>query len=318
MALKFTLVIPVAPDRGAEILNSIKKLDYPKSEFNVIVVKGKNPSKNRNKGSKKAKGDIIVFLDDDAVIEENYLRNAQKFFKDYPYADIVGGVQLTPQSDKGFARISGYALGSKFGAWKISNRYSGKKIILDADETMLTSANLICKKKVFEKIKFDVGLFPGEDPKFIAYAKASGFKIAYYPDLVIYHRRRPSASGMIKQIFLYGKTRPKKENFLETLYKRPFFLIPSIFIIYLSLLIILMIINSPLIKKNIFLWFFPIISYIFLAILFSIYESAKNKDYKTVFLLPFIYPMIHISYGAGFLVSTAKNLFKNLSKKLKI
>lgn len=308
MKLKFSLVIPVAPDRGAEILNSIKELDYPKSDFNVIVVKGKNPSDNRNIGAKKAIGEFIVFLDDDAVINKNYLKNAESFFNEHHEIDIVGGVQLTPESDRGFARISGYALGSKFGAWKISNRYVGDKIIINADETMLTSANLICRKKVFDKVKFDKKLFPGEDPKFIADAKSAGFKVAYEPNLIIYHRRRADAKNMMKQIFLYGKARPKKESFFQTLFKMPFFLIPSGFVLYLIFLIfyyltyLFRIIGQN--KILVIILLIPLIVYIILSILFSIYDSVKNKDYKAVFILPLIYFMVHLSYGTGFLISS--------------
>ncbi len=293
MSLKFTLVIPVAPDRGAEIMNSVQELDYNKSDFHVIVVKGKNPSDNRNKGSERAKGEIIVFLDDDAVIDKDYLKIAEKFFDEHPEIDVVGGVQLTPESDKGFARISGYALSSIFGAWKISNRYSGRKLILDADETMLTSANLICRKKVMEKIKFDPKLFPGEDPKFISDAKNSGFKIAYSPELKIYHRRRASARGMAKQIFSYGKTRTQKESFFETLLKRPFFLVPAAFILYLLILVFYSFFNLN------FLLFIPFILYIILNFFFSLYHAFKNNDLKAIFVLPFIYLLIHLSYGYG-------------------
>jgi len=44
--MKFSLIIPVTPERDAEIIDSIKKLDYPKSEFHIVVVKGRNPSGN--------------------------------------------------------------------------------------------------------------------------------------------------------------------------------------------------------------------------------------------------------------------------------
>src|SRR4030042_6934149 len=114
--MKFSLVIPVAPYRNAEILDSIKKLDYSAKEYEIIVEKGTNPSENRNRGAEKSKGRIIVFLDDDAVIDKNLLKEAEKFFDKYKEIDIVGGAQLTPLDQKGFAKISGYALSSKFGA----------------------------------------------------------------------------------------------------------------------------------------------------------------------------------------------------------
>jgi len=49
---KITAIIPLAPDRKLEILDSFKKL---KNKIALIVEKGKNPSKNRNIGIKKAK-----------------------------------------------------------------------------------------------------------------------------------------------------------------------------------------------------------------------------------------------------------------------
>lgn len=311
MDQRFSLIIPAAPEREVEILNSIKKLDYPRSKFNVIIVRGKNPSENRNRGASKASNEIIVFLDDDAILDKDYLKKADEFFKSYKDIDIVGGVQLTPVSDKGFAKISGYALGSLFGAWKVANRYAGQKLILNADETMLTSANLICKRKVFQRIKFDPSLFPGEDPKFISDAKKSGFNVAYNPDLKIYHRRRNTTKNLIKQIFNYGRVRPLKEKFSETL-KMPFFLIPSLFLIYLVLLPLLIIITlNPLLK---YLLLLPLIIYILLNLLFSIYESIKNKYYKAIFLLPIIYLIIHLSYGAGMIYGYLKKLNRIILK----
>lgn len=312
--MKFTLVIPVAPERNAEIIESIKKLDYSKSEFHVVIVRGKNASENRNKGFEKARGEIIGFLDDDGIIEEDFLKQVDKFFYKYPWIDIVGGPQLTPKDEKGFAKISGYALASKFGASGVSKRYKKSELNLDADEKSLTSANLFVRKNVMDKIKFDENLWPGEDPKFIDDAKKSEFKIAYCPDFVIYHRRRPNVKGIIKQIFNYGKVRPKKESFIETL-KKPIFLIPSLFVVYLIILMGSILINPSITGQVINLGntstkggilFYPLMVYIFLSVLFGIYDSINNKNYKAIFILPFIYPIIHLSYGIGMIYGMVK------------
>lgn len=302
MKKKFSIVIALAPSRSAEVLKSIKKLDSPGNRFEIIVEKGLNPSINRNRGAKKAKGEIIAFIDDDAVLDKDILNNAEAFFSKNDI-DIVGGPQLTPADDYGFGKISGYALSSFFGAWKISNRYAGRRLVLNADETMLTSANLFCRKKVFKKIKFNPDLFPGEDPDFINQAGKNNFKIAYSPDLIVYHRRRNSLKGMVKQVYSYGKTRPEKESFFKTL-KMPFFIVPSLFLIYLAVLIILFLIN----RIN-FLILLPLIFYIILNISFSIADSAINKNFPAFFALPVIYLAIHLSYGAGFLISTIRKIF---------
>lgn len=302
--MKFSIVIAVAPKRSAEVISSLKNVCYPKNKYEVIIEVGKNPSENRNKGAKNAKGEIIGFIDDDAMIDKEILKKAEEFFEKYRKIDIVGGPQLTPIDDKGFARISGYALSSIFGVWKISNRYSGKKLNLEADETMLTSANMFCRKKVFKKIKFNPQLFPGEDPDFISQAIKKSMKVAYSPEIKVYHRRRASFFGFAKQIYNYGKTRPKKESIIETL-KMPFFIIPSIFLLYMSLLIILALFN----KLN-FIILLPILAYIVLDIIFTVANALINQDILSILILPLIYPLIHLSYGLGFLVTTIKKLFK--------
>lgn len=291
--MRFSLVIPLAPDRDAPIIDFLKKMDYPKSQFEIIVIKGTNPSENRNNGADRAKGNIIGFLDDDAEIEPDFLKNVERFFSKYKSIDIAGGPQLTPKSQKGFAKISGYALTSKFGAAGTTTRYKKGKLSMDVDESSLTSANLFVKKDVMKKIRFNPGLFPGEDPKFIEDAKNANLRVAYSPDFVIYHKRRETLQALIKQMSNYGKVRPLKESFIGTLSK-PAFFVPSLFTIYLVLSSIMLIANIyPYIA------IFPLLIYILLNLLFSLIESCKNKDFKAIFVLPFVYPIIHISYGTG-------------------
>lgn len=323
--MRFSLIVPLAPDRDAPILESIKKLDYPRNEFHVVVVRGLNPSENRNKGAEKAKGEILVFLDDDALMKEDYLKKADEFLKKYNWIDVVGGPQLSPFEEKGFAKISGYGLMSKFGAYTVSHRYSSRKENFNADESMLTSANLICRKEVFNTIKFDTKLFPGEDPKFIDDARKAGFKVAYNPEIIVYHKRRPTIKLFAKQMFNYGKTRPFKEGFLETL-KKPYFLVPSLFLVYVVAFLGIIISNLTITGNAIatgywlfakipffnFMYLLPATAYAILAFLFSVHDAAKNHDFKAVLLLPFIYFLIHISYGAGMIYGFFK---KSLTDK---
>ena len=299
--MRFSIVVTYPEwKEKAEVIDSIREMDYPKSKFEIIALPGPgSPSIYRNNGAEKGKGEIIVFLDDDAIADKELLKKADKFFKEHKEIDIVGGPQLTPPDEKGFAKISGYALSSKFGGWKTADRYGKGKLNLDADDTSLTSAIMFCKKRVFEKVRFDEMLFPGEDPKFITDAKRKGFRVAYSPDLVVYHRRRPTLGKMMRQIFNYGKVVFSRASFIQIL-KKPFFLVPSLFFIYIVGLIIdiLLGINWP--------FFLPLILYLWLDFLFSLYESVKNRDLIALFSLIFIFPMIHLSYGSGMIYGFIK------------
>jgi GT2 family glycosyltransferase len=307
--MKFSLVITYLKEGSPEVLKSIDAIDYPKKDYEILCLPGPgSPSIYRNKGADKGKGKIIAFIDDDAMVHKDLLKNAEKFFNEHPEIDIVGGPQLTPQNEKGFARISGYALSSKFGGWNTSNRYESKKLNLNADDTYLTTAIMFCKKEVFKEVRFDEKLFPGEDSKFVIEAKQKGLKIAYSPELIVYHRRRPTIKKFVKQIFSYGKTTSTRESF-KNLIKRPFFIIPSLFLIYLVELLLIGIVHPSTFNNffNIFfanfnfssLLFVPLILYIFFSFLFSLIEVFKNKDLRAILFLPLIFPLLHLSYGAG-------------------
>lgn len=293
---KITVIIPASKN---SVINSEKILKEIKAK--KIIERGDNPSKNRNRGIRKANTPYIAFINAHTILDDHWYKNVLKFFEDYPDFDVVGGPQKTYFSEGIFARASGYALSSSFGAANVKNRYKSSKINFDADETMITSANLICKKKVFKKVMFDENLYPGEDPKFIEDCKKERFKVAYSPEIATYNLRRKNIFALSKQIFSYGFTRPKKESLIKTM-KRPFFLVPSLFFMYLIATLFVFLFGSLTL-----LVLLPLILYFVLDISFSLAESAINRDIFSFFLLIFIYPVIHLSYGAGFLASTIKH-----------
>jgi succinoglycan biosynthesis protein ExoA len=280
--VKVSIVIPVAPGRNVEVLECLKEF----KDYEVIIEEGTNTSLNRNRGVEKAKGDVILFLDDDGFVDKDLLDKGSEFFEKYRDVDIVGGPQLTPKSDKWFARVSGYAIASYFGSQSMNVRYKKGKLNFDGWDK-ITSAVCFVKKNVFEKVKFNLDLFPGEDPEFYFNAKKNGFKIAYSPDIVIYHKRRDTLKGFLKQFYLYGKMR------LKTGYVNLLFFIPSGFVLYLVSLIVLSFIHQ--------IFLVPLGLYLGISILFSIYEAVKNKSLLALILLPFFFLCIHLSYGVGLL-----------------
>lgn len=291
--VKFSIVVPVEPGRNAEVLDSLKEVDYDKGDYEVIVEEGTNVSENRNRGIEKAKGKIILLLDDDAYVDRNLLKIGEKFLEEHKYIDIVGGPQLTPKNDKWFAKTSGYAITSYFGTQNMSKRYKIGKLSFDGLNS-ITSAVCFVRKEVFDKVQFNPKLFPGEDPEFYYRAKKKGFKIAYCPELIIYHKRRNTLNGFLKQFYLYGKAK------INTGYLSLLFFIPSLFVLYLASLFFLVFISK--------FFLIPLGLYLILALIFGIYESVMNNSILGLFLLPFFYICIHISYGIGFLVGIINKL----------
>jgi hypothetical protein len=283
--MKIDLIIPLAPGAKIESLDEIKK-----QSINLIKIEGVNPSKNRNEGIKKAKSELIAFTNAHSIISDDWSREVISFFKKNKNVDIVGGPQLTPEKDSFFSKASGVALQSIFGSSTSSNRYKRTRL-KEASEADVTSANLICKKRVFKKVEFDESIYPGEDPNFIRDAKAKKFKVFYSPDIIVYNSRRSNIKSFIKQIFLYGKFRAIDLTIFQNI-KNPSFLIPSIFLIYLMIV-------PTLLALSIY-FIVPLALYISMNISFSIFESLRSK-LKYIVLLPLLFVTIHISYGAGFI-----------------
>lgn len=294
---RISVVIPVAPGRGAEIVDSLKDGEF--KDYLVIVKEGLNPSRNRNLGIAEAKGEIVAILDDDAYAEQHLLERAWEFFKENPDVDIVGGPQLSPPGESWFARVSGYAIASFFGSFSMSKRYGSGRLELDAGENSLTSANLFIRRKSLVKLKragvgsyFDERLFPGEDPELFSRACRSGLRLAYNPELIIYHKRRDTLYTFLKQFYLYGKVRLLKERIAGT-FVPLVNVIPSLFFLYFL----------AFLGGVWFYWWFavPVLAYFVIAFVFGFYESCRRQDVSALFVLPFIYFLMHMSYGIGFI-----------------
>lgn len=288
--IKFSIVIALAPWRSAEILESIKKLDYNPKKFETIIVKGLNVPENRNKGIKKSLGEFIIFLDDDALIEPDFLNKVERFFEQYPEISIVGGPQLTHPKDNLFAKTSGYVFEDVFSSPGINKRYKKSKLNLDANQDFISGVNMNCRKEVFKRIRFDKKLYPGDDVLFIRKAKAAGFKVAYAPEIYVYHRRRDDLKSLIKQVFDYAQVKPKSIANGEI---NLLFIAPTLFFIYLLILPLLVLLSN--------LFLLPLLAYVVLAVTFALYETVINKNIFALFLLPFLFFIVHITYGIGFL-----------------
>jgi len=108
--MKISVVIPAAPDHEVSALESLKNQD--EKIFEIIVERGKNTSRNRNVGARKSNGDLIAFVNAHSALSKNWSKNIRLFFKKYKKIDIIGGPQLTPETNNFFGKISGIALSS--------------------------------------------------------------------------------------------------------------------------------------------------------------------------------------------------------------
>lgn len=62
-----------------------------KSDLNIEFLKGAGGTcKNRNLGIKYARGDVIIFIDDDTILHKDYIKNVKKIFEDNQINIVTG------------------------------------------------------------------------------------------------------------------------------------------------------------------------------------------------------------------------------------
>ena len=64
---------------------------HPEIQFRYVVEGEQGLSAARNKGIKEAKGDIILYVDDDALVDTNYIRTYAEHFATHPATMAAGG-----------------------------------------------------------------------------------------------------------------------------------------------------------------------------------------------------------------------------------
>ncbi len=71
----------------------VKKFIERNHQLNIkyVIETQKGLSAARNRGIKESTGEIIIFIDDDAEVTQNYIEEAIKFFDEHPNVDAMGG-----------------------------------------------------------------------------------------------------------------------------------------------------------------------------------------------------------------------------------
>jgi glycosyltransferase involved in cell wall biosynthesis len=68
--------------------------DYPHVRLRYLVEANQGLSHARNRGIREAQGDILVYVDDDATVNPEYLQTITAFFAAHPHAYAAGGPVL--------------------------------------------------------------------------------------------------------------------------------------------------------------------------------------------------------------------------------
>jgi succinoglycan biosynthesis protein ExoA len=291
LAPKISINIPVRPGGSVIALDQLRQVDYPAEKIEVIVAEGHCPPRQRNLAVAHSGGEIVYCLDDDSMVPSDLFERVAAHYADQDTA-VVGGPSLTPSTDGALQRCIGYVLGSYFGTLTMHARYSPVGEVRWSSEKELITCNLSLRREMFcQEGGFDEAIFPNDETELLSRLAHKGYKLIYDPSVFVERSQRRSYGELARQFFSYGTGR-MKQIFLHPSFIIWRFLLPLLGLLYLVTLPTLVFIYGwwPLL---------PLVPYIAVTLLMAVYVTARERDAWALGLLPLLYPIIHVCYGAG-------------------
>ena len=142
----------------------------------------------RNTGIKNAKYDIIAFIDDDCIAEENWINNLLCAHKKNPDILIIQGKTYET---------------SKNGVISGSIQY----LLENCNPLPLDTKNLSFKRRLLGSLGylFDEKFRVCEDVELGVRLQQKGYKVFYSKNIIIYHNQEVCFPTFFKQQFIHGK-----------------------------------------------------------------------------------------------------------------
>ncbi|MFC1727334.1 glycosyltransferase [Patescibacteria group bacterium] len=336
---RISVIIPVKPDGKTEaVIRSLKAVDYPSKLIEVVVARGLQPSRQRNRAAGEARGSILYFLDNDSEVSRPAFKRVvaafkgekigstapvrhfsllplfacqwleDKFFSGRQSAGktvAVGGPSIWERKESFWSSISGIIFESFFAYFVMTSRFRPNGSFRYTSEKELVLCNLAVEKRAFLKIKgFKEELYPNEENEFLNRLSQKGFSLVYHPGVFVHRPRRESLIKILKMFFDYGRGRMEHVR-VRGLKDSWLFLVPLIFSIYLLSLLFF--------QAWVLLW--PLIIYFGLGFGSALGFALRRKKSYLALILPWFFLLVHLTYAFGLFWGLATDLDQTRKKK---
>ncbi|CAF3932534.1 unnamed protein product, partial [Rotaria sp. Silwood1] len=198
--MKISVIVPThnRQDKLKETIAGLRKQDFSADEYEIIIVddtsippvilaedfnispkvslirlENAERSVARNAGAKLAKGELLLFVDDDILVAEDFLTRHWQAHKEFPNTLVVGSVSLPPQNQNDpFVQFR----------QKLENSACPPNAGLIEDKNFCVAQNTSIKKELFDDISgFDEKFTSSEDQDLALRHTAKGRKIVFEP-----------------------------------------------------------------------------------------------------------------------------------------
>lgn len=162
----------------------------------------------RNRALREARGDIVAFIDDDALADPNWLRALRGNFTDPRVLCVTGltmPAELETEAQELFEHYSGFSRGferRKFSRDNINPLMASR---VGAGANMAVRRSLIdCVGPFDEALDAGTPTQSGGDTEMFSRILRKGYRIVYEPAALNWHRHRRTREELRKVLFGYG------------------------------------------------------------------------------------------------------------------
>ncbi len=222
---KFSIVVPTynRPERIVACVAALSKQNFPRTEFEVIVVddgspqeiagsletfhsqcdlkvirqNNAGPASARNRGLAEASGEFVAYTDDDCCPEADWLEKLQRNFDEEPRAAVGGRVVNV-------LRDNPYAIASQLLIDYLYEYYNQRK----AAPTFFASNNLAFPRQALQELhgfSTDFPLAAAEDREMCDRWLRHGYSLRYDPEAIVLHSHHMDLGKFWRQHFNYGR-----------------------------------------------------------------------------------------------------------------
>lgn len=305
--LIFSIIVPVynRPDEVADLLGSLaaqtdrgfetvivedgstvdcrRQCEAFSEKANVKYYYKENEGRSiaRNYGLDRADGDYFVFVDSDCILPPDYIASLRKSLAENP-ADCFGGPDAAHESFTDTQKAINFAMTS----FLTTGGIRGGKVSME--KFTPRTFNMGYSREVWEKVGGFREMF-SEDIDMSTRVRLAGFRIALFPDVAVYHKRRVDLRKFWKQVHIFGMSRIT----LKLLYPgslKAVHCLPALFVVFAAAMII----------GSFFKWWLilPLAAYILILWIWGMISTRSVK----IGTLGVAAAMVQLcGYGTGFI-----------------
>ncbi|EIM75377.1 glycosyl transferase family protein [Nitritalea halalkaliphila LW7] len=222
----FSLVVPVynRPDELRELLESVRQQSFRDFEVWVVEDGSTIPSQHliqefaqefplyylpipnskqgfaRNAGMRRAHGKYLLTVDSDVLLPENFFENLHRTLLHEDW-DAFGGPDRGREDFTFFQKLTAFTMQATFTTGGIRGQ------LQDKSKFQLRGFNMGLKATVFHASGGFRDPNQGEDIELSIRLKNAGFRVGLIPEAFVYHRRRSTFTGFLRQCYSFGINR---------------------------------------------------------------------------------------------------------------